>query len=358
MLRALIPAARDPKMRPFAQKKNKHLLPLANTPVLFYVLGKLAQAGIRDVGIVTTLGDESLQRAVGDGKNFGVCVTYIPQEGGTRGIAHAVMQARDFLRDEPFVVHLGDNIVLDNIGRIIERFQAEKPACLLAFAKVENPQRFGVPVFEGDKLVRVEERPFHPQSSYAVAGLYCYSPAVHDIFPKLQPSHRGDFEISDVHTYFLEQGHSVTWVELKGWWKDTGNPEDLLEGNRFVLENLIPSLFEREGEIAPSAVIKGNVRIGPRTRILGNSVIIGPTVIGSGCLIKDAYIGPYTSVGDRSEIHGGEIENSILFPEVRIATQKRIQGSILGEEAVIAKEEATRPSGHRLFIGENAIVDL
>lgn len=353
-MKAIIPAARDKKTRPFWRNKNKHLLPLGNTPMILYALSALLRAGIRDIGIVVAPDDQELQKVLGDGSAYDTTFTYIVQEE-PRGIAHAVMQSRDFLGDEPFMVHLGDNIARHDLSRLLERFSESGAAGLLALAKVQNPQRFGVPVFENDKIVEVEEHPFKPQSPYAVAGVYVYSPVVHEFLPRLRPSARGDYEISDLHTELIKEGHGVEWLELDDWWKDAGEPDDLIAGNRFVLEGLRSN---NQGHVQEGVELHGPVKIGEGSKLLGRTKVLGPAVIGKDCLITDSYIGPYTSLGNNVELHSAEVENSILFDNVRVASPKRMQSSIIGEGSVIASEQHTKPSGHRLVIGENAVVDL
>jgi len=353
-MKALIPAARDAKTRPFWRDKNKHLLPLANTPMIVYALSALERAGLRDIGIVIGPNDEDLKGFLGNGERFGVSLSFITQNE-PRGIAHAVMSAKEYLGDDSFVLHLGDNIVRENIAMLLDAFMQADAACLLALAKVRNPERFGVPIFEGEKIRGVEERPFKPQSPFAVTGVYVYHPMVHALLPELKVSARGDYEISDLHTRLVQDGQNVHWVEVSDWWKDTGQPEDLIDGNRFVLEGL---RGDREGSVAPGVVVKGPVRIGEGSKILGRSVVLGPAVIGQNCLITDSYIGPYSSIGNNVELHGAEIENSVVFDGVRVASAKRIQASILGEGSIVASEQHTKPSGHRIIVGEGSVVDL
>lgn len=353
-MKAILAAGRDHKQRPFWRNRNKHLLPLGGTPMVLYAVSALRRAGLRDIGVVVGSDDRELSEFLGDGSRFDVSFTYLTQKEPL-GIAHALMAARDFLGNDPFVLHLGDNIVRENLALLLTAFSEASPAALLALAKVSNPQRFGVPVFEGEQIVRVEERPFKPQSQYAVCGVYCYQPLVHGFLEKLKPSSRGDYEISDLHSYLAAEGQPVHWQEVHGWWKDTGQPEDLIEGNRFVLEGLRGNVA---GQVADSARLLGPVRVGEGSRILGRSVVLGPAVIGQNCLITDSYIGPYASIGNNVELHGAEIENSIVFDGGRIATAKRIQSSLIGEGAVVASEQHTKPSGHRLVVGEGAIVDL
>ena len=328
-MKALIPAARDAKTRPFWRDKNKHLLPLANTPMIVYALSALERAGLRDIGIVIGPNDEDLKGFLGNGERFGVSLSFITQNE-PRGIAHAVMSAKEYLGDDSFVLHLGDNIVRENIAMLLDAFMQADAACLLALAKVRNPERFGVPIFEGEKIRGVEERPFKPQSPFAVTGVYVYHPMVHALLPELKVSARGDYEISDLHTRLVQDGQNVHWVEVS----------------------------DREGSVAPGVVVKGPVRIGEGSKILGRSVVLGPAVIGQNCLITDSYIGPYSSIGNNVELHGAEIENSVVFDGVRVASAKRIQASILGEGSIVASEQHTKPSGHRIIVGEGSVVDL
>lgn len=350
-MKALITAGRSSGLRPFTYARNKHLLPLANKPIIEHAIAHVKTAGISEIGVVVHEKDEEIEKALGDGSKFGVSLVYIPQIGGPRGIAHAVSCAQKFLGDSPFLLYLGDNIIKENLQDLRNFFEANSLDCLLTLCKVSRPERFGVPIFAQGKIIGVEERPLRPQSPYAVAGAYFYSNNAHHAIANITPSIRGDLEISDVHTYLARNNYKVAYREVGGWWKDRGNPLDLLSGNRLALENIT---YENMGFVEPTVRIEGTVSIGEGSRVGGHTLLRGPIVIGEYCLIKDSYIGPYTSVGNKSEIHGGNIENSVLFEEVSIVTGTPITDSVIGRRSTLSPKEHSLPKEHKFIVGDNS----
>jgi glucose-1-phosphate thymidylyltransferase len=358
-MKALITAGgRATRLRPITYTINKHLIPLANKPMIFYAIEKIAEAGIKEVGINVNVGEQEIQAACGDGSRWGVKITYIEQVGGPKGLAHILKMARPFLGDEPFLFYLGDNIILGSITRFVDKFRAGGLNALLALSKVKDPQRFGVPELKDGKIVRVEEKPSQPKSNYAVTGIYVYDSNVFKAVDAIPPSSRGEYEISDVHTWLIEHGFAIGYEEITGWWKDTGKPEDLLEGNQLLLSEMKAAEMTVEGEVAEGAILHGKVKVGKGT-VIGERVLIrGPVVIGEGCVIKNSYIGPYTAIGDNVEIYNTEIEHSVVFDHVDINCSKRIVDSMIGENATILSAHATMPMGHRLIIGDNSVVEV
>lgn len=357
-MKALITAGgRATRLRPITHTINKHLIPLANKPMIFYAIEKLVAVGIKDIGISVNPGEQEIQKVVGDGSRWGANIVFIEQKGGPLGIAHVVNNAREFLGDDPFVFYLGDNIILGSLNRFVEKFEAEKLNCVLALSKVKNPQRFGVPQIENGRIVRVDEKPSDPKSDYAVTGIYVYDKTFFEAFTHIKPSPRGEYEISDIHTWLIENGKSVGYEEITGWWKDTGKPEDLLEGNQLLLNEMADS--GRDGaDIDPSAVIQGKVVIG-KGAVVGPRVLIrGPVVIGENCKIVSSYIGPHTSIGRNVEIYNTEIEHTVVFDDVDINCSKRIVDSLIGANVTITSARATLPQGHKLIIGDNAVVEI
>jgi len=355
-MKALITAGgRGTRLRPITYTTNKHLVPIANKPMIFYALEKIAASGIKKVGITVNPGDKVFQKKVGDGSRWGLDITYIEQTGGPLGLSHVVKISEKFIGKDSFVFYLGDNIILNKINSFIDKFKKEKLNCLLALSKVKDPQRFGVPEIAEGKIVRIEEKPQNPRSDFAVTGIYVYDYHIFEAVNAIRPSARGELEISDAHQYLLDHNYAVGCSEITGWWKDTGKPSDLLEGNQLILDNISPKIG---GEIEDRAVIQGKVSIGKGTKILGRSVVRGPVIIGGGCIIKDSYIGPFTSIGDQVEIYGAEIENSIIFENADIHCDKRITDSLIGMNALIVPVHETLPSGHKLLIGDNSQVEL
>lgn len=358
IMKALIAAGgHGNRLRPLTYTINKHLIPIANKPMIFYALEKIAETGIKEVGITLNPGDTIFPKAVGDGKKWGVKITYIEQIGGPLGLAHVVKVAEPFLKNDPFVFYLGDNIILSGIGGFIEKFKKEKLNCLLALSKVKDPERFGVPEIKDGKILKVEEKPQNPKSNFAVTGIYIYDHNVFGILKDLKPSARGELEISDLHSELISRGFKVGYSEITGWWKDTGKPYDLLDGNQLILSK-IETKISPAAKIETGVVLQGNVIVGDNSEIRGKSLIRGPVIIGNSTIIQDAYIGPYTSIGDRVEIYGAEIDHSIVFDDVDINTDKRITDSLIGKNATITPVRETFPGGHKLIIGDNSQVEL
>ena len=357
-MKALITAGgRATRLRPITYTINKHLIPLANKPMIFYAIEKLAAVGVKEIGISMNPGETELQKAVGDGSRWGVKISYIEQKGGPLGIAHVVNNAKDFLGDEPFIFYLGDNIILGGLQRFVEKFEREKLNCVLALSKVRDPQRFGVPEIRDGRIVRVDEKPAEPKSDYAVTGIYIYDKNFFEAFRHIKPSARGEYEISDIHTWLIENGKAVGYEEITGWWKDTGKPEDLLEGNQLLLNEMAET--SREGaEIDASAVLQGKVSVGKGTVIGPRVLIRGPVVIGAGCKIENSYIGPYSAIGNEVEVYNTEIEHSVVFDYVDIDCSTRIVDSLIGLNASVTSAHATLPLGHKLIIGDNAVVEI
>lgn len=357
-MRALITAGgRATRLRPITYTINKHLIPLANKPMIFYAIEKLAEVGVKEIGISLNPGDREIQKACGDGSRWGVKLTYIEQTGGPLGIAHVVNNARPFLGDEPFIFYLGDNIILGSLKRFVEKFEQEKLNCVLALSKVKDPQRFGVPVLQNGRIIRVDEKPSQPESDYAVTGIYVYDKSFFDAFAHIKPSSRGEYEISDIHTRLIEDGKAVGYEEITGWWKDTGKPEDLLEGNQLLLGEMAEGT-RKEAVVDAAAVIQGKVSIGKGTVIGPRVLIRGPVAIGDGCTIENSYIGPYTSIGNDVSIRNTEVEHSVVFDGVDIDCSKRIVDSLIGMNATVSSLRATLPLGHKLVVGDHAHVEI
>jgi len=317
---------------------------------------KVREAGITDVYIVTNVGEQELQKAIGDGSNLGIRITYFEQKGGALGLAHVVKMAEPYIGNEPFLFYLGDNIILGSIKPFVDQFANSDLHCMLALSKVKDPQRFGVPEIKDGKIVGVVEKPKDPKSNFAVTGIYLYEPVIFDAVKNISPSERGELEISDAHQYLLDAGKLVGYKEITGWWKDTGKPEDLLEGNQLLLQELEPGIFTES--IHQESRIEGKVRIGRGTTIGKNVVIRGPVTIGDSCVIENAYIGPYASIGDSVQIQRAEIEHSIVMTGAQIDCDARIIDSIIGSEAKVLDEEDSLPHGHKLIIGEHSSIEL
>ncbi len=356
-MKGLIAAGgRGTRLRPITTNRNKHTIPLVNKTMIEHAVEKLAQAGIREIGITINEGDTELSQILGDGSRYGVDITYIEQTGGALGVAHVIHNARQFLGEEDFVFYLGDNIILGDINEFIQVFYQDKLNALLALSIVKDPERFGVPRIESGRIVEVIEKPDNPPSQYAVAGIYIYDKNILSIVEELQPSSRGEYEISDAHTALINKGFEVGYAEITGWWKDTGKPQDLLEGNQLLLSQLKESSIQ--GQIEHTVTVEGIVVLEQGAFVKGNSFIRGPVIIGKDSIIEDSYIGPYTSIGVNCNIKGAEIEHSLLMNDNTIHSSKRIVDSILGNSVRITNKEHTFPTGHKLVIGDNSQVEL
>ena len=357
-IKAIIPAAKSNQQRPFSHTINKHLIPLGGKPMIFYPIENLASSGISEVAIIISEGDELFKQVVGDGSRWGIKIDYIIQRE-ISGLGNAMLSARDYVNNEPFILYLGDNIIKYNIADLVNKYFEENLNALLTLSKIECPQRFGVPEIENGKIIRVEERPMHPKSDFAVAGVYIYDSNAFHAMESIGLSDRGQYEISDIHNYYINSDLKLNYQEVGEWWKDRGKPEDLLEGNKFVLQNCIfGESGEKyiEGEIVDKARIEGNVKIGEGTKIAGKTLISGPVVIGKGCLIKDSYVGPYTSIGNVSELNGVEVERSLIMNNVNIYTNEKIVNSVIGRNSLILSGEENLPRGKKLVIGENSAI--
>lgn len=359
-MKALIAAAgRSTRMRPITHTINKHLIPLANRPMLEYPIRKLVEAGITDIVINVNPGELDVMRSVfGDGERYGAKLTYIEQTGGPRGIAHAVANAEPFLKGGPFVFFLGDNVMVGSIKRMKERYEAEHFDCMVALARVKDPNRFGVPEFNQDgTLKRAVEKPANPPSPFAITGIYFFDEKYFDAFKTIQPSPRGEYEITDMITWYIQHGR-VGYEEVTGWWKDTGTPDALLEGNALMLDEMTNAQTGSEVQMDETCQIQGRVSVGAGT-ILGPHVLIrGPVVIGENCRIEQSYIGPYTSIGNDVILKSGEVEHSIVMDGVMLDCGKRIVDSIIGKNAKIRSEQSTQPRGHKLIVGDQTNIEL
>lgn len=356
-IKAIIPAAKSSQQRPFSYHMNKHLIPLGGRPMIFYPIENLVEAGFREIGIIVSERDNDLRKVVGDGSRWGIKIEYIVQKE-LLGLGCAVMAAKEYINNDPFILYLGDNVAKCDLVSIINRYFEDQMNAMLLLAKIDKPQRFGVPEIQDGEIVRVEERPVHPRSEFAVAGIYIYDNNAFKAMEEIKLSDRGQYEISDIHNYYINSDLKLGFEEIDKWWKDRGNPEDLLEGNRFVLENFIfPDGESRiEGEIIGQARVEGRVAIGKGSRITGKTLLCGPLVIGEGCLIKDSYVGPYTSIGSGSEINGTEVENSVMMNNVNVYTKKKLVNSVLGSNSSVTSGEDNLPRGKQVIAGENTSI--
>jgi glucose-1-phosphate thymidylyltransferase len=341
------------RLRPITYTSAKQLVPVANKPVLFYGIEALVEAGVTEIGIVIAheTGDE-IRNAVGDGSAFGATFTFIPQ-AEPLGLAHAVLTAEDYLQDSPFVMYLGDNLLRDGIVDLVNAFRASEPDALILLTHVPDPGNYGVVELEGDRILRLVEKPKDPQTDVALVGVYMFGPPIFEAARSISPSGRGELEITDAIQRLIDAGKRVESRTVSGWWKDTGQLDDMLEANRLVLEDIERRV---DGELVDSRV-EGRVVVEPGAR-LERSLVRGPAIIGAGALISDAYIGPYTSIEPGVSIARAEVEHSILLAGSSVADLgSRMEASLLGRNVTLTRGDGL-PKTLRMIVGDNAEIKI
>jgi glucose-1-phosphate thymidylyltransferase len=367
-MKGLIPAGGEgTRLRPITHTSAKQLLPVANKPILFYALEHMAEAAIKQVGIVVGETREEIMAVVGDGSRWGLDVSYIPQDAPL-GLAHCVLIARDFLGDDEFVMYAGDNLLGRGVASYVAEFEADRtaaraptlegggaaPAAQILLAPVPDPHRFGVAELDSQgEVVRLVEKPAQPPSNLALVGVYIFDARIHDAVRAISPSGRGELEITDAIQWLIESGHRVRSQVVGGYWKDTGTLEALLEGNRLVLETLEPRV---EGTVDPESRIEGRVVVQAGAEIV-RSTIRGPAIIGEGTRVEDSFVGPFTSIYYGCELVGSEIEHSVVLEQSRIAGTSPIVDSLLGKKVEVSRS-ARRPHAVRLMLGDHSHVEL
>jgi glucose-1-phosphate thymidylyltransferase len=337
------------RLRPITHTSAKQLVPVANKPVLFYGIEALVAAGVTEIVIVIApQTGEEIRDAVGDGSAFGARITYVTQDE-PRGLAHAMLTAEDRLGDSPFVMYLGDNLLRDGISDLVDAFRESEPDALILLTRVSDPSEFGVAELNGDRVVRLIEKPKDPPSDLALVGVYMFGPAVFDAARAIEPSWRDELEITDAIQHLIDSGKRVESRQVRGWWKDTGHLEDMLEANRLVLEDIERRI---DGELIDSRV-EGRVVVEKGAR-LERAVVRGPAVIGSDARITDAYIGPYTSIASQVVVSGSEVEHSILLSGSHVKDLgARMEASMLGRNAELTRGDGL-PKTLRLIVGDNS----
>lgn len=344
---------RGVRLRPITHTSAKQLVPIANKPILFYVIEALVKAGITELGIVVGDTRAEVEAAVQDGSRWGARVTYLPQDA-PRGLAHAVQIGQPFLGDEPFVMFLGDNLIPDGIEAPVAEFQARQPDATILLRRVPEPQLFGVAELVDGRVVRLEEKPPVPRSDLAMVGVYLFQPTVFEAVNAIRPAPRGELEITDAIQYMIDHGRRVEPHIISGSWKDTGRLEDMLEANRIMLDRLTPS---NQGRIDESTRLIGKVVL-ERGAEVSHSVIRGPAIIGEDTRIIDSYVGPFTSIYFGVEIRNSEIEHSIVLEQSRIIdVGGKIEDSLIGKNVLVARSR-TRPTAFKFMLGDQSMVEL
>ncbi len=342
------------RLRPLTYTSAKQLVPVANKPVLFYAIESIVAAGIPEIGIVVGDTRGEIRAAVGDGSRFGARVTYIEQDA-PRGLAHAVMIAEEFLGDEPFVMYLGDNLIAGGITSLVDEYRSGGCNAEILLAEVPTPEQFGVAELTADgKVRRLIEKPKEPKSNLALVGVYMFDRTIFESVHRIRPSARGELEITDAIQDLIDRGLSVHPHTVRGWWKDTGKLDDMLEANRIVLETLV---VPRRDDLGNGSRVEGRVEIG-KDVVIADSLVRGPVVIGDGARLSHAFVGPYTSIGERCTLERCEVENSIILADSEIRDiPLRIDGSLIGRNVRIVKTDF-KPKAYRFMLGDNSEVGI
>jgi glucose-1-phosphate thymidylyltransferase len=357
------------RLRPITHTRSKQLVPVANKPILYYGLEAIADAGIKQVGMVVGDTEAEIRAAVGDGSDWGLAVTYIPQ-AAPLGLAHAVLIARDFLGQDDFVMYLGDNLLKQSLKDFVDRFEADRqrahtptfhdepgqdgPCAQILLKAVPDPHQFGVAELDPDgSVVRLVEKPADPPSNLALVGVYLFDARVHDAVAAISPSGRGELEITDAIQWLVDQGLRVRAEVLDGWWIDTGKLTPLLEANRLLLETIDRRI---EGDVDGESDLGGRVVVEAGAQIR-RSRIRGPVIVGAGTTIEDSYVGPFTAIGSRCVVEKSELEHSVILDDCRVIGAGPLEDSLLGHHVEVTRS-GRRPRATRLMVGDHCTIDL
>ena len=350
----ILSGGRGTRLRPITFTSAKQLVPVANKPVLFYGIEAMAAAGIDEVGIIIApeTGAE-IREAAGDGSQFGVRIEYIVQDEPA-GLAHAVLTAEPFLGRSPFVMYLGDNLLQGGMEELVTEFRDHEPEALILLTPVPDPQNYGVAELGGDGSgVRLVEKPPQPATDLALVGVYMFTPLIHDAARAIEPSGRGELEITDAIQWLVDNGKRVEPHVVRGWWKDTGRLDDMLEANRLILDTLVRRI---DGELN-GAQVDGRVVV-EAGAVLERATVRGPAIIGAGAQVRDAYIGPYTAVGRRCVIERAEVEHSILLEGSSVRNlDGRMESSLLGRDVAISRGDR-QPRAYRFMVGDKSEIGI
>jgi glucose-1-phosphate thymidylyltransferase len=347
------------RLRPITHTRAKQLVPVANKPILFYGLEAMAAAGIEEIGIIVGDTRAEVMEAIGDGSQFGMAVTYIPQEAPL-GLAHCVLIASDFLGDDDFVMYLGDNLLEQDLTAFVDQFLKARirddvrPTAQILLKQVPDPHRFGIAELGADGgVVRLVEKPADPPSDLALVGVYLFDRTIHDAVRAIAPSERGELEITDAIQWLIDQGLRVRMELLDGWWIDTGKLTPLLEANRLLLEKLEPAI---DGKVDEASTLDGRVVVAAGAEVIG-STIRGPVAIGAGTRIVNSFVGPFSAIGADCEVVNSEIEHSVVMDRSRILDIPRLEDSLIGREALVVRTQQ-RPRALRLMVGDHCQIDV
>ena len=342
------------RLRPLTYSIPKQLIPIANRPVVHYVMDHLRDVDIREVGVIVAPETaEQVKTALADNP-WRFALSFILQDQPL-GLAHTLLAARDFLGSDPFVMYLGDNLIGSGLRSLLEQFRQESADAVLLLKAVPDPRRFGVAVMDGaGRLSRLIEKPAEPPSNLALVGVYVFSPVIHDAVRVIRPSARGELEITDAIQELLQRGRRVLGQILQAWWLDCGKKDDLLEANRVVLDEWIQR--DVQGTVDGTSKVIGRVRLEGDARVT-HSEVRGPAVIGARTVVDRAFIGPYTSIGQQCVVRATALEHCVLLDGARVEGAGRLEDSVVGRNAIVSRS-TTNHQALRLLIGDDAEVTL
>ncbi|MFN8018497.1 MAG: glucose-1-phosphate thymidylyltransferase [Acidimicrobiales bacterium] len=343
------------RLRPLTHTSAKQLLPVANTPILFYGIAQLVDAEVTDIGIVVGETGAEVRAAVGDGSRWGARITYIDQPEPL-GLAHAVAVARPFLGDDDFVMYLGDNLLEEGVAGLVDAFRrarAEGAAARILLAHVEDPSRFGVAEIRDGRVVHIEEKPTEPRSDLAMVGAYAFTPAIHEAVDAIEPSARGELEIADAISWLIAHGQPVDHEVVSGWWLDTGKKDTVLEANRRVLGTLSPRV---EGDVDAATTVEGVVVVEAGATV-ERSHLVGPVVIGAGSRIVDSRIGPHASIGQDVTVERTTMQDAVVLERASLLGVSNLVDSLVGRDTVVRADHRS-PAALRLMIGDDCTVEV
>ncbi len=350
----ILSGGRATRLYPLTYTRAKQLIPVANKPVLFRVIEAIRDAGINDIGIVIGETAEEIKTAVGRGGRWGVKITYIHQEH-PKGLAHAVKVSQDFLGDESFVMFLGDNVLQGGITDLVQQFQQSDWNSQIVLTRVKQPEQYGVAQLNGEgQVVQLIEKPKEPPSDLALVGIYMFDHNIHQAVDEIEPSWRGELEITDAIQWLVEKSYKVFPYIHRGWWIDTGAPDEMLEANGLVLEELTPVI---EGYVDRDSDVDTRVTVESGAEII-NSVVRGPTIIGRRSRIVNSYVGPFTSIYHDVVIENSEIERSIVLENSVIRDiPTRIQDSLIGRNVTLNRSPI-KPKAFKMNLGDYSQVGI
>jgi len=351
----ILSGGKGTRLRPLTYTTAKQLVPVANKPILGYVIDHIKDAGIKDLGVIISpdTGDE-VKRYIDGGRRWGIRVTFIPQ-AEPLGLAHAVITARDFLKDDDFVMYLGDNLLSHGVKDALKKFRRESPQALIFLKEVDNPKQFGVAKLDRKgNILKLIEKPKRPPSNLALVGVYMFSREIHDAISRIKPSFRGELEITDAIQELIHMGYEVRSEILHGWWLDTGKKDSILQANTVVLDDYIKR--DIRGSVDGKSQITGRVTI-EKGAVVKNSIVRGPAIIGKQTEIVNSFIGPFTSIGDGVTILNSVVEHSVVLNNAFLSGIERLEDSLIGKSSKVMKNDSHHKA-LRLMVGDDSTIEV